>query len=75
MLKTTEPIKLSFGLSGFLDVLFLLSSGHFCPKFSEVGFLENRGFRTNGRESFFVLTIYNDRATNSLQNEMSSSSL
>ena len=52
---------------GFLDVLFLLSSGHFCPKCSEVGFLENRGFETNVCERFFVLTVYNDRTTNSLQ--------
>jgi hypothetical protein len=55
-------------------MLFLSSSRHFCPKSSEVGFLENCGFETNRRDSFFVLTIYDYRVSNSLQNETSSMS-
>jgi hypothetical protein len=36
-----ERIEFSFGLSGFLDVLFLFVSRKFPQKRSEVGFLEN----------------------------------
>ena len=75
ILRTAERIKLSFGLQRFLDVHFILSNGDCCPKRSEVGFLENHGCMTNGSESVFFVPVCNDRAMNSLPNEMSPSSL
>ena len=44
------------GTKAFQNMLFLFSSGNFCPKCSKVAFLESRGFWNNGRESVFVLT-------------------